>query len=74
VQELRDHLRRVDVGRVREYPARALTREAGEWATRLRIQATETGFDRIEGRSSVRTLAAGSRFTPYEVAHPTHVS
>ena len=56
-----------------EYPARALTREAGEWATRLRIQATETGFDRIEGRSSVRTLAAGSRFTPYEVAHPTHV-
>ncbi|BAQ49714.1 type VI secretion system tip protein TssI/VgrG [Methylobacterium aquaticum] len=56
-----------------EYPARALTREAGERATRLRIQATETGFDRIEGRSSVRTLAAGSRFTPYEVAHPTHV-
>ncbi len=47
-----------------EYPARALTREAGERATRLRIQATETGFDRIEGRSSVRTLAAGSRFTP----------
>ncbi len=56
-----------------EYPARALTREAGERATRLRVQATETGFDRIEGRSSVRTLAAGSRFTPYEVAHPTHV-
>ncbi|SFE64222.1 type VI secretion system tip protein TssI/VgrG [Methylobacterium sp. yr596] len=56
-----------------EYPARALTREAGEWATRLRVQATETGFDRVEGRSSVRTLAAGSRFTPYEVAHPTHV-
>ncbi|AWN47627.1 type VI secretion system tip protein VgrG [Methylobacterium terrae] len=56
-----------------EYPARALTREAGERATRLRIQATETGFDRIEGRSSVRTLAAGSRFTPYEVAHPGHV-
>ena len=56
-----------------EYPARALTREAGERATRLRIQATETGFDRIEGRSSVRTLAAGARFTPYEVAHPGHV-
>ncbi|KTS37344.1 hypothetical protein NS228_19215, partial [Methylobacterium indicum] len=56
-----------------EYPARALTREAGERATRLRIQATETGFDRVEGRSSVRTLAAGVRFTPYEVAHPGHV-
>ncbi|KTS39890.1 hypothetical protein NS228_13530, partial [Methylobacterium indicum] len=56
-----------------EYPARALTREAGERATRLRMQATETGFDRVEGRSSVRTLAAGSRFTPYEVAHPRHV-
>ncbi len=56
-----------------EYPARALTREAGEQATRLRMQATETGFDRVEGRSSVRTLAAGSRFTPYEVAQPRHV-
>ena len=56
-----------------EYPARALTREASEQASRLRVQATEGDFDRVEGRSSVRTLAAGARFTPYEVAHPDHV-
>lgn len=56
-----------------EYPGRFLSPEAGEAATKLRIQATETDFDRIEGRSSVRTLAAGHRFTPYEVAHPEHV-
>lgn len=55
-----------------EYPARALTREASEQASRLRVQATEGDFDRVEGRSSVRTLAAGARFTPYEVAHPEH--
>lgn len=56
-----------------EYPGRFLSPEAGETATRLRVQATETDFDRIQGRSSVRTLAAGHRFTPYEVAHPEHV-
>ncbi|WP_210166663.1 type VI secretion system tip protein TssI/VgrG, partial [Methylobacterium sp. Leaf87] len=56
-----------------EYPGRFLSPEAGEAATRLRVQATETDFDRIEGRSSVRGLAAGHRFTPYEVAHPEHV-
>ena len=55
-----------------ESPARALSREAGEQASRLRVQATEGDFDRVEGRSSVRTLAAGARFTPYEVAHPEH--
>ncbi|HEV2542825.1 MAG TPA: type VI secretion system tip protein TssI/VgrG, partial [Methylobacterium sp.] len=55
-----------------EYPARALTPEASERASRLRVQATEGDFDRVEGRSSVRTLAAGGRFTPYEVAHPEH--
>lgn len=55
-----------------EYPARALTREASEQASRLRVQATEGEFDRVEGRSSVRTLAVGARFTPYEVAHPEH--
>jgi type VI secretion system secreted protein VgrG len=53
-----------------EYLDRALTREAGERATRLRIQATESDFDRIHAHSSARGLRPGHRFIPYDVAHP----
>ncbi|WP_235855908.1 type VI secretion system Vgr family protein [Mesobaculum littorinae] len=38
--------------------------------SRLRMQATEADHARIEGTSAVRTLAAGARFTPYDVADP----
>lgn len=52
-----------------DYPAKALDGEANERASRLRMQAVEVDHQTISGGSSIRTLAAGRRFKPYELAH-----
>ena len=44
-----------------------------ERVSRLRMQAMEAEHARIDGASTVRTLAAGHRFTPYDVANPDNV-
>ncbi|WCR06557.1 type VI secretion system Vgr family protein [Paracoccus fistulariae] len=46
---------------------------AVERVARLRMQADEAEHARVEGSSNVRTLAAGSRLTPYDVANPDNV-
>ncbi|MDO5623049.1 MAG: type VI secretion system tip protein TssI/VgrG, partial [Paracoccus sp. (in: a-proteobacteria)] len=46
---------------------------AVERVARLRMQAQEAEHARVEGASMVRTLAAGARFTPYDVANPDNV-
>lgn len=43
---------------------------AVERQSKLRMQAVEADHRRVEGASNVRTLAAGGRFTPYDVASP----
>jgi type VI secretion system secreted protein VgrG len=55
---------------VYEYPGVFLTSGDGEAAARLRIQAIEAEHELTEAASTVRTLAPGQRFTPYEVARP----
>ncbi|MBO0131847.1 MULTISPECIES: type VI secretion system tip protein TssI/VgrG [Agrobacterium] len=55
-----------------EYPARISTVEEAERAQKLRTQSIEADHDRVFGASTSRTLEAGRRFTPYEVAHPEH--
>ncbi len=54
------------------YPSKAMDQSANDQASRLRMQAVEAGHEQIEGSSTVRTLAAGRRFKPYEVAHADH--
>ena len=67
-----------------EYPAQAgygpgarasegIEDAAVERVARLRMQAEEAEHARVEGASNVRTLAAGARFTPYDVANPDNV-
>ncbi|MFC2253947.1 type VI secretion system Vgr family protein [Labrys portucalensis] len=41
-----------------------------ERQSKLRMQAAEADYERIEGASSIRTLAPGQRFKPYDVANP----
>ncbi|MEO0913254.1 MAG: type VI secretion system tip protein TssI/VgrG, partial [Pseudomonadota bacterium] len=41
--------------------------------SKLRMQALEADHARIDGASTVRTLAAGARFTPYDVANPDNI-
>jgi len=41
--------------------------------SKLRMQAMEAEHARIEGAGAVRTLAAGHRFTPYDVANPDNI-
>jgi type VI secretion system secreted protein VgrG len=41
--------------------------------SKLRMQAVEAAHCRVEGASHVRTLAAGRRFKPYDVANPDNV-
>lgn len=41
-----------------------------ERVSKLRMQALEAEHARVEGAGTVRTLAAGHRFTPYDVADP----
>ncbi|MGL4237125.1 type VI secretion system Vgr family protein [Tabrizicola sp.] len=43
---------------------------AVERAVKLRMQAQEAEHARVEGGSTVRTLAVGAKFTPYDVANP----
>ena len=43
---------------------------AVERVARLRMQAAEAGHARVEGGSTVRTLAAGHRFRPNDAANP----
>lgn len=52
-----------------EYPAKAMDGASNEAASKLRMQAAEADHERIEGDSTIRTLAAGRKFKPYEVAH-----
>jgi type VI secretion system secreted protein VgrG len=54
---------------VYEYPGGFLTPSDGEAAAKLRIQAIEAEHELTEAGSTVRTLAPGQRFTPYEVAN-----
>ena len=44
-----------------------------ERVAKLRMMADEAEHSRVEGASTVRTLAAGGRFTPYDVANPDNV-
>ncbi|MBY5931494.1 type VI secretion system tip protein VgrG [Tateyamaria omphalii] len=44
-----------------------------ERQAKLRMQASEADHRRVEGTSTARTLAAGGRFTPYDVANPANV-
>jgi type VI secretion system secreted protein VgrG len=55
------------------YPAKAMDQSSNETASKLRMQAVEADHEKIEGSSTVRTLAAGRKFKPYEVAHADHV-
>jgi type VI secretion system secreted protein VgrG len=55
---------------VYEYPGVFVTPADGEAAARLRIQAIEAAHELSEAASTVRTLAPGQRFTPYEVGRP----
>ncbi|MGN8118058.1 type VI secretion system tip protein TssI/VgrG, partial [Labrys sp. 22185] len=41
-----------------------------ERQSKLRMQAAEADYERIEGASTIRTLAPGQRFKPYDVANP----
>lgn len=54
------------------YPAKAMDQSSNETASKLRMQAVETDHEKVEGQSTVRTLAAGRKFKPYEVAHANH--
>ncbi|EJN05781.1 type VI secretion system tip protein TssI/VgrG [Phyllobacterium sp. YR531] len=55
-----------------EYPAKALDVASSEKASKLRMQAVEADHEKINGGSSIRTLAAGRKFKPYEVSHADH--
>ncbi|CDZ34649.1 Rhs element Vgr protein [Neorhizobium galegae bv. officinalis] len=56
-----------------EYPARISDVQGAERAEKLRMQAAEADHERVTGKSNVRILEPGRRFTPYEVAHPDRV-
>ena len=53
-----------------EYPGRFDDSVSAEQATKMRIQATESGFETVEAASTVRTLGPGQTFTPVDVAKP----
>ena len=40
--------------------------------SKLRMQASEADHRRVDGASNTRTLAAGAKFTPYDVANPSN--
>lgn len=66
-----------------EYPAiggfgsdsasEGITSDQVEKQSKLRMQAAETDHERIEGASTIRTLAPGRRFKPFDVATPSNV-
>ncbi|WP_180573294.1 type VI secretion system tip protein TssI/VgrG [Agrobacterium vitis] len=55
-----------------EYPARISDVKEAEQAETFRMQAVEADHERVTGKSNVRFLDAGRRFTPYEEPHPEH--
>jgi len=55
-----------------EYPARISDVKEAEQAETFRMQAVEADHERVTGKSNVRFLEAGRRFTPYEEPHPEH--
>jgi type VI secretion system secreted protein VgrG len=55
-----------------EYPAKALDIDSNENASKLRMQSVEADHEKVSGTSSIRTLAAGRKFKPYEVSHADH--
>ncbi|OLP45034.1 type VI secretion system tip protein TssI/VgrG [Rhizobium oryziradicis] len=55
-----------------EYPARISDVKEAEQAETFRMQAAEADHERVTGKSNVRFLEAGRRFTPYEEPHPEH--
>ncbi len=54
-----------------EYPGRFLDTSAGEAMLGHRMASTEADYERVAGRSSVRALAPGQRFTPHDVGRPS---
>jgi type VI secretion system secreted protein VgrG len=67
-----------------EYPALAgygsgtrasegIDNDAVERQSKLRMMSSEADHQRSEGASTVRTLAPGRRFKPYDVANPTNI-
>ena len=63
-------LPRNDAYELYEYPARISTTAEASRATRLRMQATEFDHERVEGASTVRTLAPAQRFQPFDLTDP----
>ena len=47
--------------------------DAVERQSKLRMMSSEAEHQRSEGASTVRTLAPGRRFKPYDVANPTNI-
>ena len=47
--------------------------EAVERQSKLRMMSSEADHQRSEGASTVRTLAPGRRFKPYDVANPSNI-
>ncbi len=47
--------------------------DAVERQSKLRMMSSEADHQRSEGASTVRTLAPGRRFKPYDVANPTNL-
>jgi type VI secretion system secreted protein VgrG len=47
--------------------------EAVERQSKLRMLSNESDHERVEGNSTLRTLAPGRRFKPYDVANPANV-
>jgi type VI secretion system secreted protein VgrG len=56
-----------------ENASEGIDNDAVERQSKLRMMSSEADHERIEGRSSVRTLSAGQRFKPYDVANPDNV-
>ncbi|WP_372574334.1 type VI secretion system Vgr family protein [Ruegeria jejuensis] len=51
----------------------AIDNAAMERQMKLRMQASEADHRRVDGASNTRTLRAGAKFTPYDVANPENV-
>ncbi|MCX8254975.1 Type VI secretion system secreted protein VgrG [Beijerinckiaceae bacterium RH AL1] len=56
-----------------EFPGLFKDTTGAEQAMKYRIQATETGYETSEAASTVRTLAPGQKFTPFDKAKPSDV-
>jgi type VI secretion system secreted protein VgrG len=56
-----------------EFPGRFADTWGAEGMMKNRIQASETGFETVEARSTVRTLAPAQTIVPQDVAKPSNV-